>query len=70
MVRIKTFHESVLTVIELLIITSVVAIITVFAVPMLSDAQIPSDFKRAIDITESTHSCCLSNFKEPGCLFE
>ncbi|MCJ7814823.1 MAG: hypothetical protein MUP31_02100, partial [Xanthomonadales bacterium] len=40
--------------IELLIITSVVAIVAVFATPILSNALFPSDFQRAIDITESS----------------
>jgi Tfp pilus assembly protein FimT len=46
--------ESGLTVIELLIITSVLAIITVFGTPILSNALSPSEFQRGIDICETS----------------
>jgi len=72
MVRIRTFHDSGLTAIELLIITSVVAIIAVLTAPMISDALIPSDFKRAIEITESSvqHARVTARFYDTDVLME
>ncbi len=54
MVPVITYPQKGLTAIELLIITSVVAIATVFAAPMISNAVLPSGFKEGIEITESS----------------
>ena len=47
------FASKGLTAIELLIITSVAAIITVFAAPKFNKTVMPSEFDRAIEVTES-----------------
>jgi Tfp pilus assembly protein FimT len=54
MVPVGTNDQKGLTAIELLIIASVVAIIAVFASPIISDAVLPSGFKEGIEITESS----------------
>jgi Tfp pilus assembly protein FimT len=54
MVPVITILQKGLTAIELLIIASVVAIVAVFATPMISNAVLPSVFKEGIKMTESS----------------
>jgi Tfp pilus assembly protein FimT len=54
MVPIRTNSHKGLTAIELLIIASIVAVIAVFATPIISDAVLPSDLKEGIEIAESS----------------
>jgi Tfp pilus assembly protein FimT len=54
MVPIRTKSHKGLTAIELLIIASILAVIAVFATPIISDAVLPSDLKEGIEITESS----------------
>lgn len=60
MVRIKINSEKGLTVIELLIFTSILAIITIFGVPALSNALSPSEFQRGIPARSL--DCCKMSF--------
>jgi Tfp pilus assembly protein FimT len=54
MVLVISYPQKGLTAIELLIITSVIAIVTIFTTPMVSHALLPSDLKEGIEITESS----------------
>lgn len=54
MFRKKTNGEKGITAIELLIIASIVALVAVFATPMLSNAIFRSEFQEAVNITEAS----------------
>jgi Tfp pilus assembly protein FimT len=54
MVLFRTNSQNGLTAIELLILASVVAIIAVFATPIVSNALLPSNLKDGLEITESS----------------
>jgi len=54
MAHTATRRETGLTAIELLIIISIFAIVSIFAAPLLSKVAFPSDFQEAIKITESS----------------
>ncbi len=53
MAPVRTIYDKGLTAIELLIIASVVGIVAIFAIPIISDAVLPSGFREAIKLTES-----------------
>lgn len=54
MFRRKTNGEKGITAVELLIIASIVALVAVFATPMLSNAIFRSEFQEAVNITEAS----------------
>lgn len=54
MFRNKVRREKGLTAIELLIIASIVALVAVFAAPMLSKAIFRTEFQEAVNITETS----------------
>lgn len=54
MIRTKSNGEKGLTAIELLIIASIVALVAVFATPMLSKAVFKTEIQEAVNVTESS----------------